>query len=497
MGAFNTIEPHCNILPPEQVGGKAFNLMKLHNIKGINVPNGFVLSTELCFEDCITAGTGFTKYDKVGIKVQAFVRWLANQRDKTWNDDCGTPLIVSARSGAPISMPGMMDTILNIGVTSGNLQMLPSEKFAYDAYRRLIQMYGTTVAGIPGEEFKDILEACKTFYLTFDEESNKLMVDKFKSIYKKHVGLAFPDDANEQLLSAINAVFLSWNSERAKTYRKIEGISDDLGTAAVVQEMVFGNIDSTSGTGVAFSHNPITGEPALYGDFLANAQGEDVVAGTHNTVPITKMGSLDEFKTVYDELEKTVKRLSDIENEILDIEFTIESGKLYILQQRKAKRTTKASVCFYTESVKSGALSPEDAASKLMDLLPKEKGAANIEGLICVGNGIGATDGTVAAPIAIGHEEAKKFISKNQNYIYVAKETDVEDVEYMAKAVGILTAKGGVVSHAAIIAINWNKPAVVGFSEMKVTAKEAVIAGKSLKSGDLIKINASTGEVWA
>lgn len=495
-----TIENGCSIQPPEVVGGKAHNLMKLRH-RGVPVPNAFVISTDMSLMPEVELG-GFKPNSTFLTEVKAFTRWIGVQSSKQWAGDqytgkYDTPLLVSVRSGAPVSMPGMMDTVLNVGLTSENIETFENKVFALDAYRRLIQMYASTVCGVKTDEFREIHDAAGIFFLERNEVAARLVVKRYLEVFKREVGEDFPDDANTQLFESINAVFRSWNSDRAKAYRQIEGISDDMGTAVTVQEMVYGNLDELSGTGVVFSHNPNTGESGLYGDFLCNAQGEDVVSGSYNTIPISQMKDLPDFLQAYKSLRSWVNKLVSWEDEMLDIEFTIESGKLHILQQRVAKRSSRADIGFILNRVAGGQTTVPNALEKIMSRLPAETGTTDPGDLTPVGTGVGTGHGTICAKVAVGHDEADKLIAAGEKYIYVAKETNPDDVMWMSKSIGLLTAQGGVVSHAAVIARNWNIPAVVGFSAMEVYDDYIVIGDKRIASGELLKINAHSGEVWA
>lgn len=486
---------------PLVVGGKAANLAKMYEMN-LPVPNAFVCPTNYCFKRDFSRGEKYDRFGAFDYRLSSNIRWLADETGKSWCSDIGTPLIVSVRSGAPISMPGMMDTVLNIGLTKQNLKRFveslnASEEFGYDCYRRLVQMYGVTVKGIDPKKFSEIYDAAKIYYVNLDLEAYITLVEIFETIYEEETGEKFPEDPNVQLLEAANAVYSSWYSEKAKNYRKIENIAESLGTAVTVQEMVFGNLDA-SATGVVFTHNPNTGEKGIYGDFLTKAQGEDVVAGTHKVSPISEIFEDPELLDPARELQVVMGKLFNKEREILDIEFTIERGKLYVLQYRVAKRSQRASVRNLLEMNKEGLISSAEATEKFLALLPQVNAGSDDPGnLSLLGKGIGATENTVVGRIAIGHDDAEKFAEAGEPYIYVATETNPEDSLQMKNSVGILTAVGGKLSHAAVVARGWDKSCVVSFEGMVVEEGSFTYKDITYSSGSWIKINGSTGEVWA
>ena len=497
---------HIEELLPEHVGGKAANLN--HMIRsGFNVPYGFVAGTQWSHSKDFERGASFSDGDNFASYLHSYIRWLAQITKTEW---CGSgssygngPLVVSVRSGAPISMPGMMDTILNIGITKNNIKDFVTANnstmtFGLDCYRRLIQMYGSTVKDIPLTEFTSIYDAALTFWGTLDEEAYNIVIDFYEKIYKKHTGETFPDDPSEQLLQACNAVFKSWFSEKAKSYREIEGIDEKMGTAVTVQKMVFGNLNDQSATGVVFTHDPNTGIKGWYGDYLKSAQGEDVVAGTHKVIPIRNILSDQSVSSAGIKLQQVIGKLYQMNRDILDIEFTIENGELYILQYRVAKRSRGASVRNIIDMTRDGEISSEEATKRFLNMLPEtESGDKDPGDLILLGKGLGATEGVVVAKIAIGHKQADKFHKNGEKYVYVAKETAPDDVTQMKNAAGILTALGGSVSHAVVVARAWNKTCVVGFSKIMIEDDHFTCGGNVFKNGDLIKINGSSGEVWA
>jgi len=497
---FVSLDPYSSILPKEVVGGKAHNLHEMIQ-EGLNVPKAFVITTDECFKldftDQVHDDTG-----EFSFTLNSHIRYLAQRAGKNWASPID-PLIVSVRSGAPISMPGMMDTILNIGLTRDNIDAFVESRgatkaFGLNCYWRLIQMYGTTVHDIPKEEFSKIYNASQVFYDEMDEAANQNLVDLYEKIYRNIVGASFPNDPYVQLLAACNAVFKSWHSEKARTYRKLEGISDDLGTAVTVQEMVFGNLDKRSATGVVFTHDPNTGKLGWYGDYLVDAQGEDVVAGTHAVLPIASILKDEQLKSAGSKLQNTIGRLYRERKNILDIEFTIESGELYILQYREAKCARQATIRCLMDMTRNGDISTETATGRMMELLPPiDRGSQDPGNLVLLGKGLGATEGIVIGQIAVGKVAADRLRDEGIPYIYVAHETAPEDVEQMRNAVGILTASGGSVSHAVLVARAWDKCCVVGFDRIKVGDSSFTFNGEVYSTGSLMKIDGSSGSVYA
>ncbi len=487
------------------VGGKAANISKMLAM-GLNVPLAFAIPTDHTFFKDFANGEKFETGETFYTQLLSHVRYLAHKTNTTWNSSYGDPLIVSVRSGAPISMPGMMDTILNVGLTKSNINRFVESRgatrgFALDCYRRLIQMYGVTVKGVDPTAFSTVYEASKTFHLNeLNDKAYERMVEMFEDIYQRETGEDFPDDPNIQLLESCNAVFRSWFSEKAVSYRKIEGIEDNLGTAVTVQQMVFGNLDR-SATGVAFTHNPNTGEKGIYGDYLAGAQGEDVVSGAHKVFPINEMLKHPDFSSASKTLQANMGKLLAKEKDILDIEFTIERGELYLLQYRVAKRSQRAEIRNLFDMVKGGEITSVSATERFMGLLPKPEVTEEFsdEHLVYVGKGIGATDGIVMGRIAVGHEQADKFAEEKVPYIYVASETAPEDSMQMKNSVGILTALGGKLSHAAVVARGWNKSCVVSLDGLEILEDNSgcTIHGATYLNGQIIKINGASGEVWA
>lgn len=488
---------------PSTFGGKAANLSKMIHM-GLPVPPGLVATTD--WTEYIGKAEDEYSINLLDLKLRAAIRGIANPDNGFWNSDDrdAKPLIVSVRSGAPISMPGMMDTILNIGLTEKNLEgfakINDNRKFALDCYRRLIQMYGETVHGIPDKEFSDLWNSFSTFYYDgLTESTLEDIIARYLDIYKSYVSSDFPDDPDVQLLEAAKAVYRSWYSEKAKSYRDIENIDETLGTAVTVQKMVFGNLDN-SATGVVFTHNPNTGSLGLYGDFLEGAQGEDVVSGAFKVSSIDAMLT-GKYKLLGRELQGYLRDLYNVERDILDVEFTIENNKLWILQYRKAKRSTRASIRFIIDLAKKGEINSIEATTKFMELVKKSNISTpntieNADDLEFVGKGLGVTSGIAVGKAALTKEFVEECIKNNEPYIFIANETSPSDTSKMKDAQGILTAQGGAISHAAIVARGWDKPCVVSASGLKISEDEFVMAGVKYEQGSIVKIDGESGSVW-
>lgn len=486
------------------LGGKGANLAEMCLI-GIPVPPGFTITTEVCaayYEQGKKLPDGaIPEIDEALAKTEALT-------GKKFGDPAD-PLLVSVRSGAALSMPGMMNTILNLGLTDASVEGLVkktgNERFAYDSYRRVIDMFGSTAMGVEHEEFEheiSKLKAEKNVKLDTDltVDDLKELVKRYKAVYKKHVGDDFPQEPKKQLMLAINAVFNSWMGNKAQEYRRIERITGLQGTAVNVQAMVFGNMGDTSGTGVAFTRDPNTGEDIFYGDYLVNAQGEDVVAGIRTPEPIAELGKYN--AKVYEQLCGIRASLEKHYREMQDIEFTVQEGTLYMLQTRSGKRTGTAAVRIAVEMVKAGLIDEETAikrvnAESLNHLLqpqldPKSK-------VKPVAQGIAASPGAASGMIVLSAEAAVEHAAKfpNDPIMLVRKETSPEDVAGMHLAKGILTSTGGKASHAAVVARGWGKPCVVGCEAVKIDEKSqtVAIAGHTLKAGDFVTINGTTGDV--
>ncbi|MDX2146109.1 MAG: pyruvate, phosphate dikinase [Planctomycetota bacterium] len=491
------------------LGGKGANLADMTSI-GLPVPPGFTITTDTC-----------SAYYKAGQRlphglmneVHKNISLIEKETDKRFGDP-KNPLLVSVRSGAAVSMPGMMDTILNLGLTDqaveGLAQSTGNRRFAYDAYRRLINMFGDVVMGVDHEHFEEAFAKIKTKYkveLDTDvpEQGIVDLCDAYKLIYKRHKGEEFPQNPFKQLELAIEAVFKSWNGERAVSYRRIQGISGLTGTAVNIQAMVFGNMGEDSGTGVAFTRNPATGENEFYGEFLINAQGEDVVAGIRTPQPVEQMAKWN--KTVYQQLLKNKNTLEKHYKEMQDIEFTIERGKLYMLQTRSGKRTGLAAVKIACDMVKERLIDEKTAvlripAGDLTQLLlpsfdPTKKKLA-VAGNHVLARGLPASPGGAVGKPAFTAEEAVKRKQAGEHVILVRKETSPEDVEGMHSAAGILTSTGGMTSHAAVVARGWGKCCVVGAGDIVIDAAKGQFTSKSgriVGRNDVISIDGSTGEV--
>ncbi len=488
------------------LGGKGANLADMTSI-GLPVPPGFTITTEMCAE-----------YNRLGGKmpkglldeVKKNVKTLEKELGKKFGDR-RDPLLVSVRSGAAVSMPGMMDTILNLGLTDDAVEGLASAtknpRFALDAYRRLINMFGDVVMGVDHHHFEHAFDNIKSKYGAREDtqvptEGLKELVGAYKDIYEKHVGAPFPQDPMEQLALAIEAVFKSWMGDRAVSYRRITGIQGLLGTAVNVQAMVFGNMGDDSGTGVAFTRNNATGENKFYGEFLVNAQGEDVVAGIRTPQSVDEMPKWN--KKVYEQLLKIKTKLEKHYRDMQDIEFTIERGKLFMLQTRNGKRNGFAAVRIACEMVKEGLISEKEAllripAGDLYQLLLPSFDPTAIKTADVIGEGIPASPGAAVGKPAFTALEAVERSRNGEKIILVRKETSPEDVEGMHSAAGILTSTGGRTSHAAVVACGWGKCCVVGAGELHIDEKgrRFTVGGRTFGPDDTISIDGTTGKVMA
>jgi pyruvate,orthophosphate dikinase len=501
------------------LGGKGANLAEMTNL-GLPVPPGITITTEVCRE-----------YYKLGKKFPEGMWEQVLEGLKKIEKEVGkkfgskdNPLLVSVRSGAPVSMPGMMDTILNLGLNDESVEGLAkatnNERFAWDSYRRFIQMFGDVVLKVPHEKFEKILEERKKEVgakqdIDLTAEDFKYIVQKYKELVKKETGREFPQDPYEQLKMAIRAVFDSWNNPRAKKYREINNIPDDYGTAVNIVAMVFGNMGDNSGTGVAFTRNPSTGENEFYGEYLKNAQGEDVVAGIRTPQPLTKAQKTsedqvsleEEFPEIYQELLKIREILEKHYRDMQDIEFTIENGRLWMLQTRSGKRTARAAVKIAVDMVKEGLITKEEAIlrvdpSSINQLLhpainESSRKKAIEEGRLLT-KGLPAAPGAVSGKVVFNADDAVSLSEKGEAVILVRHETSPEDIHGMHAAKGILTARGGMTSHAAVVARGMGKTCIVGAEEIHIDydKKEFTVNGKVIKEGDIITIDGSTGEVF-
>jgi len=485
------------------LGGKGANLAEMTNL-GIPVPPGFTITTDACLK--------FYELDKrwpdgLAEELDEKVRWLESVTRKGFGDS-NNPLLVSVRSGAAVSMPGMMDTILNLGLNDRTVQGLIAKtnnlRFAYDAYRRFAQMFGDVVLGVEHKLFEEALAAKRVAHKVASDselpaEAMKKLVEEFKAIIWAHSRTSFPDDPREQLRLAINAVFASWNNERAITYRKLHNIPDILGTAVTVQSMVFGNMGPRSMTGVCFSRDPSTGEKRFYGEYLVNAQGEDVVAGIRTPMPIERLNT--ESPGIYKQLADLGQHLERYFKDIQDLEFTVEEGTLYMLQCRSGKRTALAAVTVAVDFVEEGLIARDEALRRIepaqIDQLlhPTIDPKATVQ---VIAKGLPASPGAAVGRVVFDAHRAVELAEEGgERVILVRQETSPEDIAGMAAAQGILTGRGGLTSHAAVVGRGMGKCCVVGCSDITVREEERRFEVGSLvvKEGDFISLNGTTGEV--
>ncbi|MFQ9980193.1 MAG: pyruvate, phosphate dikinase [Finegoldia magna] len=487
------------------LGGKGANLAEMTNMD-IPVPTGFTITTEACNK---FYQEDEKLWDGLFEEIKSHIKETEKELNKKFSDE-ENPLLFSVRSGAVISMPGMMDTILNLGLNDkaviGLAKSTNNERFAYDSYRRFIQMFSDVAREIPKVLFENELDKIKQEKnvkddTDLDSEDLKKIVEKFKQIYKEEMNEDFPQDPIDQLKYAIEAVFRSWNNPRAKIYRQLNGIDDHLGTAVNIQSMVFGNMGNTSGTGVAFSRNPATGENKLFGEFLMNAQGEDVVAGIRTPQPISQLQ--DVMPEVYEQFHSITKRLEEHYRDMQDLEFTIENSKLYLLQTRNGKRTAISALNVAVDQVKEGLITKEEAIlriepNSLNQLLHPTFDQKELENAEVITKGLAASPGAASGHVYFSAEDCKEAAAKGIKSILVRQETSPEDIEGMIKAEGILTARGGMTSHAAVVARGMGACCVAGASEIRVDEENKVIRGKNIemKEGDLISLDGSTGFVY-
>ncbi|EGS9998332.1 pyruvate, phosphate dikinase [Clostridium perfringens] len=488
------------------LGGKGANLSEM-TILGIPVPQGFTVTTEAC-----------NKYYEDDKKIsQDIIEEIENKMselEKITGKKFGSlenPLLVSVRSGARVSMPGMMDTILNLGLNDESVEAMAkltnNPRFAYDSYRRFIQMFADVVMGVEKRLFEDLLDEVKEekgYKIDTDltAEDLKDLVVKFKALYKKEKGEDFPSNPKEQLIEAVTAVFRSWNNSRAIVYRRLNDIPGEWGTAVNVQEMVFGNKGETSGTGVAFSRNPANGDNELYGEYLMNAQGEDVVAGIRTPEPISHLEA--QNPTIYKQFTDIVNTLEKHYRDMQDMEFTIEDGNLYFLQTRNGKRTAQAALKIAVDLVEEGMLTKEEAILKvepkqLDTLLHPAFASDGLKEAKIVAKGLPASPGAACGKIAFTAEEAKERKANGEKVVLVRLETSPEDIEGMIAAEGILTVRGGMTSHAAVVARGMGTCCVAGCGELKVNeeARTLEVNGQVLTFDDYISIDGSTGHIYA
>lgn len=487
------------------LGGKGANLAEM-TIIGLPVPQGFTVSTEACtryYDD------GKVISDDILSQISENLEKLEGITGKKFGD-VNNPLLVSVRSGARVSMPGMMDTILNLGLNDdtvvGMANLTQNERFAYDSYRRFIQMFSDVVMEVEKSKFEAILDAVKEetgakFDTDLTAENLKEVVKRYKELYKKEKGTDFPQEPKDQLIEAVKAVFRSWDNPRAIVYRRLNDIPGSWGTAVNVQQMVFGNMGNTSGTGVAFTRNPATGEKLIFGEYLVNAQGEDVVAGIRTPQPISKMEQ--DLPTAYNEFMQIAHTLENHYKDMQDMEFTVEQGKLFFLQTRNGKRTAPAALKIAVELVEEGLITKEEAMLKvdpkqLDQLLQPAFDAAELKAAKSIAKGLPASPGAASGKIYFTAEEAKEHHEAGEKVVLVRMETSPEDIEGMVAAEGILTVRGGMTSHAAVVARGMGKCCVAGCGEIviKESAKTMTVAGNVYKEGDFISLDGSTGNVY-
>ena len=488
----------------ELLGGKGANLAEMTNL-GMPVPQGFTITTEACnryYDD------GRTIAPEIESDIIAYMAKLEEITGKKFGD-AENPLLVSVRSGARASMPGMMDTILNLGindtVAEGMIALTDNPRFVSDSYRRFIQMYSDVVMELPKSDFEKYIDQVKEERgvkddASLDTEDMKRLVAHFKEYYKEKMGVEFPQDPKEQLMEAVKAVFRSWDNPRANSYRKMNDIPSSWGTAVNVQSMVFGNWGNDSGTGVAFTRNPATGERDLFGEFLMNAQGEDVVAGIRTPHTIKELAEI--MPDVYNEFKEIADKLEKHYTDMQDMEFTIEKGKLYMLQTRNGKRTADSALRIAVALVEEGLCTKEEAILKvdpkqLDSVLHPQFNAEALKSAEPVASGLAASPGAACGAIYFTADEAKEA-AKNGPVLLVRLETSPEDIEGMAAAEGILTCRGGMTSHAAVVARGMGTCCVSGCGAIIIDedTKTLKVGGHTLKEGDFMSIDGSTGNVY-
>ena len=501
-------------IPKNILGGKGANLAEMGRM-GFPVPSGFTISTEAC--DLFYKNKKKIKKNILK-QIKKEIKKIEVQTGKKFGDSTN-PLLVSVRSGARISMPGMMDTILNLGLNDKTVKALAKKtsngRFANDSYRRFIQMYANVVMGVENYHFEELIENYKLtkgvlLDTELDVEDWSGLIKDFKNVVKEKTNKNFPQDINEQLIGAISAVFLSWESNRAKVYRKLNQIPSEWGTAVNVQSMVFGNMGNDCATGVVFTRNPSTGKKEIYGEYLINAQGEDVVSGTRTPQYITKKGrenagskdsSMEEsMPKVFKQLDKILKTLEKYYKDMQDVEFTVENQKLWILQTRSGKRTAKSAVKIAVDMVKEKLISKKQAILRIdpngLDALlhPTLDEKSNID---VIAKGLPASPGAASGQVVFSSDEAERLNGMMQNTILVRVETSPEDIHGMHAAKGILTSRGGMTSHAAVVARGMGRPCVSGSSEIEIDYQNKIFKtkGHKVKEGDVITIDGSTGRI--
>lgn len=487
------------------LGGKGANLAEMTKI-GLPVPFGFTITTEACNEYYRNGGK---LGEELISEIKEKLSELENVTGKTFGSTTN-PLLVSVRSGSVFSMPGMMDTILNLGLndesTKGLADLTENRRFALDSFRRFIQMYGNVVMEIDGKNFEDIIDKAKhdrgiMYDIDLDEEALCEIIDDYKKVVRYGQEGGFPSDPKVQLIEAVKAVFRSWNNDRAIRYRRMERIPDSLGTAVNVQSMVFGNMGNTSGTGVAFTRSPVNGDNHVYGEFLVNAQGEDVVAGIRTPKPISEMA--ESFPEVYEDFMNIAKVLEQHYKDAQDMEFTVERNKLYMLQTRAGKRTAQSAVKIAVDMEREGLIDRETAVMRIEpgqidQLLHPRFDEDELKGVSAIAKGLPASPGAVSGKIYFNALEAEAAVKKGEKAILVRETTSPEDLAGMIAAGGILTAKGGVTSHAAVVARQMGKCCVAGCSEILVSEdkKELKTKDKVYREGDVISLDGYDGKVY-
>jgi pyruvate,orthophosphate dikinase len=489
------------------LGGKGANLAEMTNL-GLPVPPGFTITTEACQAYLKSGREPAELAEEVSEHLEALEASMGKKLGQS--DD---PLLVSVRSGAKVSMPGMMETVLNVGLNDQSVRGLAAqsgnERFAFDSYRRLIQMFGKTVLGIDGDHFEDAIEAAKKAKfdgrgtdsdLDLDADDMRKLVERFKEVVVEHAGRPFPQEPREQMDLAVRAVFESWNTERAVIYRRQERIPGGDGTAVNICSMVFGNLDMESGTGVAFTRDPASGAQGIYGDYLQNAQGEDVVAGIRNTVPLADLEQID--KKSYDKLLKIMQTLEEHYLDLCDIEFTVERGKLWMLQTRVGKRTAAAAFRIATQLVDQGLIDMDEALRRVSGaqlaqlMFPRFDDKAKKKK---IAQGMNASPGAAVGKVVFDSYTAVKWSRSGEPVILVRRETNPDDLNGMIAAEGILTSRGGKTSHAAVVARGMGKTCVCGVESLNVDTKRRIVRAKSgveIHEGDVISIDGTSGDVY-
>ncbi len=488
----------------ELLGGKGANLAEMTNL-GMPVPYGFTITTEACnayYDD------GEKINDDITAQIFEYLTKLEEKSGKKLGDET-SPLLVSVRSGARASMPGMMDTILNLGINDTVVETIATKsnnpRFAYDSYRRFIQMFSDVVMGLSKKTFEVIIDEMKEAKgvkqdTELDADDMKEMVVRFKAYYKEQLGVDFPQEPKEQLMEAVKAVFRSWNNDRAIYYRRVNDIPSSWGTAVNVQMMVFGNMGDDCGTGVAFTRNPATGEKKLFGEFLMNAQGEDVVAGVRTPQTIDQLK--DVSPSAYQQFVDVCAKLEAHYKDMQDMEFTIEEGKLFMLQTRNGKRTAAAGLKIACDLYDEGMLTKEEAILKvepqqLDSLLHPQFNAESLSEARCIATGLGASPGAACGQIVFSAEDAITWKEQGKKTVLVRLETSPEDIQGMAAAEGILTVRGGMTSHAAVVARGMGACCVSGCGDITMGDKQFTVGGETFKEGDYISIDGATGKVYA